>query len=143
MQFLGEFEHTIDAKGRVILPAKFRDQLEEGAVIAKTREGCLAVYPPDEWEQVATRNRELMRQGIEERAVARSLFAGATEVSPDRQGRVPIPQNLREYADLDKDVVVTGAFTHIEIWNAAQWADQVEAADSALRADEGRPEMGM
>lgn len=143
MQFLGEFEHTIDAKGRVILPAKFRDQLEEGAVIAKTREGCLAVYPPDEWELVAIRNRELMRQGAEERAVARSLFAGATEVSPDRQGRVPIPQNLREYAGVDKDVVVTGAFTHIEIWNAQQWADQVEAADSALRAGEGRPEMGM
>lgn len=143
MQFLGEYQHSIDAKGRLTLPVKFRELLEEGAVIAKTRAPCLAVYPPDEWEKVATRNRELMREGPTELAMARALFAGATEVTPDRQGRVAIPPPLRDYAGLEKDVVVTGAFSHIEVWDAQEWQRQVGVADAALRETGDRPGMGM
>lgn len=141
--FLGEFQHTLDDKGRVILPVKFRDALGEGAVIAKGRDQCLAVYPPEEWEQVAMRARELARGGDRERTAARALFAGATEVSLDRQGRVAIPGNLRGYAALERDVVVTGAFTHVEIWNAADWERRSAEGDSELAAGADIPELGM
>ncbi|HLG00334.1 MAG TPA: division/cell wall cluster transcriptional repressor MraZ [Acidimicrobiia bacterium] len=140
--FLGEFQHNLDDKGRVILPAKFRDGLGHGAVIAKGRDKCLAVYPPDEWEAVATRTRELARGGPRERAAARSLFAGAMEVAPDKQGRVAIPNNLRVYAGLDREVVVTGAFTHVEIWNAQDWADRSADGDTELAVGE-MPDLGI
>ncbi|MBI2168968.1 MAG: division/cell wall cluster transcriptional repressor MraZ [Actinobacteria bacterium] len=141
--FLGEFQHTLDDKGRVILPVKFRDLIGEGAVIAKGRDQCLAVFPPDEWEEVARRTRELARGGERERAAARSLFAGATEVTPDRQGRVAIPNNLRVYAGLDREVVVTGAFTHVEIWNARDWQARSAEGDSELASGADLPELGM
>ena len=141
--FLGEYQHTLDDKGRVILPAKFRDLLGKGAVIAKGRDQCLAVYPPDEWEEVARRTRELARGGERERAAARALFAGAGEVQPDKQGRVAVPPNLRAYARLGRDVVVTGAFTHVEIWNAEDWERRNAAGDSELAAGTDLPELGM
>lgn len=143
MQFLGEFQHTVDAKGRLILPAKFRELLEEGAVVVKGRDPCLAVYPPEEWEKVAMSTRELMRQGERERRMARALFAGATEVVPDRQGRVAIPANLREYAGIDRDVVVAGSFTHFEIWNAQRWSDESTGGDTDLKSADDLPELGM
>lgn len=140
--FLGEFQHTLDAKGRVILPAKFRDELEDGAVIAKTRERCLAVYPPEAWDEVARRAREQFARGARERQAARSLFAGAAEVSPDRQGRIAVPPNLRDYAGLGKDVVVTGAFTHIEIWDTGEWHRHNAEGEESLAGAEDMPELG-
>lgn len=141
--FLGEYQHTLDTKGRVILPAKFREQLGDGAVIAKTRERCLAIYPPDEWEKVAQRTRELAAQSARHRQAARSLFAGASEVNPDRQGRIAVPPHLREYAVLDRDVVLTGAFSHIEVWNAEAWERENAEGDVSLAEAEDMPELGM
>ena len=89
--FLGEYEHSLDAKGRVILPAKFRDQLEGGAVMAKALDGCLAVYPVEEFQRVAANLQEARARGATERQAARTYFSGAVEITPDKQGRVAIP----------------------------------------------------
>lgn len=130
--FLGEYQHMLDAKGRVILPVRFRGQLERGGVIARTVDRCLGLYPPEEWEQVANHARERARLGQRERQAARVFFAGATDVVPDKQGRVAIPQHLREYAGLERDVVVTGAHSRIEIWDQARWVEVSREAEASL-----------
>ena len=116
--FLGEYQHSLDAKGRVILPARFREQLEGGAVMAKGLDGCVAVYPPTEFQRLAQTLTSARERGVRERQAARTFFAGAEPMAPDRQGRVTIPQTLRDYAHLERDVVVAGGFDHIEIWDA-------------------------
>lgn len=136
--FLGEYQHTLDAKGRVILPARFRDQLAGGAVMTKL-DGCLAVYPMDEWAEVADEIRQIAKRGRAERQAARVFFAGAAEVEPDKQGRVAIPPALREYAHLERDVVVTGAYSRIEIWDASVWRTRNAEGEANLLAE---PEPG-
>src|SRR5690349_10618614 len=101
--FLGEHQHSLDAKGRVILPARFRDQLEGGAVMAKALDGCLAVYPVDEFERVAANLREARARGATERQAARSYFSGAVEITPDKQGRVAVPAHLRTFANRSEE----------------------------------------
>jgi MraZ protein len=135
--FLGEAQHSLDAKGRVILPAEFREQLAGGAVVAKGLDGCLWVYPREEFAQMAAELHEKAKRGERERVAARALFGGAKEVVPDKQGRVPIPQALREYAVLDRDVFIVGQFSHLEIWDALRWREQVEQGAAAIRAGEG------
>ena len=137
--FLGEFPHSLDDKGRLILPAKFRTALEGGAVIAAGQSKCLAVYTPAAWEGVAARAQELAREGGDRIAVARTIFALANNVVPDRQGRVPVPQPLREYAGLDREVVVAGALTHIEIWDSARWREQRAQGEALLAGDDSLP----
>jgi MraZ protein len=134
--FLGEFPHSLDDKGRLILPAKFRAALEGGAVIAAGQAKCLAVYTHPEWEGVAARTKELAREGGDRMVVARTIFALASNVIPDKQGRVPIPPPLREYAGFEREVVVIGALTHIEIWDAQLWREQ-RAQGQALLAGDG------
>src|SRR5260370_30577099 len=116
--FLGEFQHSLDAKGRVILPVRFREQLEGGAVMARALDGCLAVYPVAEFDRVARKLREARERGARERQAARTFFAGAVEITPDKQGRGAVPQHLREYAHLDRQVIVAGGFDHIALWDA-------------------------
>jgi MraZ protein len=116
--FLGEFQHSLDAKGRVILPARFRDQLEGGAVMARALDGCLAVYPVAEFERLYRTLQEARERGAKERQAARTYFAGALELTPDKQGRVQVPPHLRQYARLDRDVMVIGSGDHIELWDA-------------------------
>jgi MraZ protein len=135
--FLGEHQHSLDAKGRVILPARFREQLEGGAVIAKALDGCLAVYPVAEFERLAHRLREARERGSRERQAARTFFAGASEVTPDRQGRVAIPQHLREYAALSRDVIVAGSYDHIEIWDAQAFRERDVLGTAAISEGEG------
>ena len=101
--FLGEYQHSLDAKGRVILPARFRDQLEGGAVMAKALDGCLAVYPVEEFHRVAANLREARARGATERQAARTYFAGAVEITPDKQGRVAVPAHVRTFAELSGD----------------------------------------
>src|SRR5215471_6807044 len=112
--FLGEFQHSLDTKGRVILPAKYRDQLAEGAFVTKGRGGCLSVFTAEEFEEVAASIREQSRNSPKELNAARTFFGGASEIRPDRQGRVALPPNLREYAGLERDVTVVGLFSRIE-----------------------------
>jgi MraZ protein len=135
--FLGEYQHSLDAKGRIILPARFRDQLEGGAVMARALDGCLAVYPLAEFDRVARKLREARERGPRERQAARTFFSGAHQFVPDSQGRVAIPQHLREYAALDREVVVTGGFDHAEIWDAQRFRVRDAEGVAAIEAGEG------
>jgi MraZ protein len=128
-QFLGEYEHSLDAKGRLILPARFRAPLEEGAVLSVGQERCLTVYPRDVWRSMAEEANERTHDEDEARAakartMARTRFALAQPVTPDGQGRIAISDGLRDYAQLDKRVVVTGALDRIEIWDDARWTEE-------------------
>ena len=143
--FLGQYQHSLDEKGRVILPAKFRGQLEGGAYMARGLDGCVCVYPTDEWERVSNNMRELATRGATERQAARSFFAGAAEVAPDRQGRVPVPVHLRDFAglSLERDVVVAGVLSRIEIWDAQKWATREQEGEQVISAAEGIPDFGI
>ena len=135
--FWGEFQHSLDAKGRVILPARFRDQLEGGAVMARALDGCLAVYPIGEFDRVARKLRDARERGARERQAARTFFAGAVEITPDKQGRVAVPQHLRDYAGLDREVMVAGSFDHIEIWDAQRFHERDAEGIVSIAQGEG------
>jgi len=141
--FLGEYQHSLDTKGRVILPAKFRDQLADGAFVSKGRDGCLFVYPAEEFERVAEQAREAAKRSERERQAARSFFAGAADVVPDKQGRIPIPQTLREYAGLERDVTVAGVFSRIEIWDNERWREREQIGEQALVSGEHLPDFAI
>jgi MraZ protein len=141
--FLGEHQHSLDAKGRVILPARFRDQLEGGAVMAKALDGCLAIYPPEEFERVAQNAREAAQRGAAERQAARAFFTGAAEITPDKQGRVAVPQHLREFAGLTREVIVAGMYTRIEIWDAQRFRELDREGDASILAATDIPDFGM
>ena len=135
--FLGEHQHALDAKGRFILPARFREHLGDVAYVTSEEDGCLSLWRPEEFEVKAAEIRERARRG--ERDVQRAFFAGAMEASPDRQGRVAIPQGLREFAHLERDVVVVGLYDHIEIWDAASWRRTKQVGEQRLAAGDGAP----
>ncbi|HEY7106495.1 MAG TPA: division/cell wall cluster transcriptional repressor MraZ [Acidimicrobiia bacterium] len=141
--FLGEYQHSLDAKGRVILPARFRDQLATGAFVTKGRGGCLFVFTPEEFEDVASTVREQSKRGAKELNAARVFFSGAVDVTPDKQGRVALPANLREYAGLTRDVVVLGVFSRIEIWDRERWSELDRVGDQALTDSDDLPEFGI
>lgn len=121
--FLGGAKHTLDAKGRLIIPAKYREALGEEFVIAKGLDGCLFVYPMNEWQELEQKLRSLPLTQKEARAFARFFFSGANEGEMDKQGRLIIPQELREYAHLTKDCKVVGVNNRLEIWDLATWED--------------------
>lgn len=137
--FLGEFPHNLDDKGRLVLPAKHRAALEGGAVIAAGQAKCLAVYTHGEWEGVVERTKEMARQGGDRMVVARTIFALASNVVPDKQWRVSIPPPLRDFAGLDREVVVIGALTHIEIWDKELWGEQRARGQALLAEDASLP----
>ena len=129
--FLGEHSHSLDVKGRIILPARFREQLNVAYITSET-DGCLAIWPPEEFQERAREMKDRSRGSTEDRNVARFFFAGAQESSPDKQGRIALPQHLREFAHLEKDVVINGAFDHVEIWDAAVWREKKASGEQAL-----------
>ena len=126
MSFLGEFEHSLDEKGRVILPADFRPPLAAGAVLGVQTDGCLAVWTKEEFDRVSATVKEQVRDSATKIKAARVFFANAKEFTPDAQGRVAIPQKLREFAQLDRELVIVGVDDRVEIWDRARWRDQVE-----------------
>lgn len=128
--FLGQFNHSLDKKGRVIMPAKFRDYLSEGVIITKSPDGCLAVFPKNEWQKVQE-NIRTVSADHDSRMISRILFSGASEESIDKQGRLPVPAILRSYAGLSDEAVVIGLSGHIEIWDKAKWETYQGVADSA------------
>ncbi|MGQ9584040.1 MAG: division/cell wall cluster transcriptional repressor MraZ [Anaerolineae bacterium] len=133
--FLGEFEHSIDEKGRLTIPAKFRPGLAEGMVITRGLDGCLWVFPTEEWAKVAEKISRLPLTNPDARDFARLMFSGAAEVAPDRMGRVLVPAYLREYAHMDTDAVVIGLNWRLEIWNRDLWRERrsrVEADADAI-----------
>lgn len=119
--FKGEYSHSVDAKGRIIMPAKFREILGEEFVVTKGLDGCLFVYPNKEWENIENKFREIPLTTKDARKFSRFFFAGAADCEVDRQGRVLIPSVLREFAGLNKEVVLVGVLNRIEIWIVAQY----------------------
>ncbi len=119
--FIGEYRHTIDTKGRVIVPSKFRDLLGETFVVTKGLDNCLFVYPNEEWKSLELKLRSLPLTSRDARAFIRFFFAGAAECEIDKQGRILIPSGLREYASLNKELVIIGVSTRVEIWSKDAW----------------------
>jgi MraZ protein len=123
IMFMGEFQHTIDSKGRVAVPARFRDELGDKFVVTRGLDGCIFVYPMNEWTIIEEKLKTLPLTKADARAFVRFFFSGATECEVDKQGRILIPQNLREHASLDKEVVIIGVSTRVEIWAKERWDD--------------------
>ncbi|MGI6225216.1 MAG: division/cell wall cluster transcriptional repressor MraZ [Peptococcales bacterium] len=121
--FMGEYQHTIDDKGRLIMPAKFREGLGEKFVVTKGLDGCLFVYPMEEWQVLEQKLRNLPFTKADARAFARFFFSGATECEFDKQGRILLPTNLRDHGKLQKDVFIIGVSTRLEIWSREVWED--------------------
>src|ERR687884_2314430 len=119
---LGEFEHTVDEKSRLTLPAKFRDAFRDGLVLTRGIEQCLTAYPRSQWSEIVeSRLRELDPLSREGRVMQRFFYSGAAEAELDKQGRVMVPSSLSDYAGLGKEVVVAGGRGHLESWGRAAW----------------------
>lgn len=130
--FFGEHEHTIDDKSRLTLPARYRQPLAGGVVLAKGLERTIDVYPREAWEMtIQSRLAELDPLARETRELRRYFFGGAAEVEPDKQGRVLVPPALARYAGLGKDVTVVGNYDHLEIWDRSAWAEHLQAVEGS------------
>lgn len=119
--FMGQFSHSIDAKGRIIVPAKFREGLGLRFVATKGNDNCLNIYTMEEWDKLVERLNALPTSNKIARMYVRKITANAAECEPDNNGRILIPQNLREYAGIEKDIVSIGVNDHVEIWDKDTW----------------------
>jgi MraZ protein len=128
--FLGEFEHTIDQKGRLAIPVKFRAALVDGAVVTRGLDNCLTLYPKKEWDQLAERIAHLPMTEPNARSFARFMLAGAMDVEIDKQGRVILPAYLRKHAAISTQVVVAGLANRIEVWDKNKWIEYSEVSQS-------------
>ena len=138
--FTGEYRHSVDDKGRVAVPAKFRAQIEDGAVVSRWLDACLAIHTRAGWEQLAAKVAGLPITDAGSRLFQRYVFAGAFEAELDRQGRVVLPAYLREWAALEGEAVIVGSRDHAEIWAPARWDDYrraLEDPESLARALDG------
>lgn len=132
--FKGEFQHSLDEKGRLIIPAKFREGLGEKFVITRGLDNCLFAYPTSQWEVLEEKIKELPTSQADTRAFVRMFFSGAVDADFDKQGRVVIPQQLREHARIDRDVYVIGVSTKVEVWAKETWE---KYSDQAGQSYEG------
>jgi MraZ protein len=135
--FIGEYHHSIDEKGRMSVPVKFRASLAEGAVVTRGLDRCLYLYPAKEWALLAEKLASLPIGQADTRAFARLMLAGAMDVDIDASGRILLPDYLRTYASLTKTVVVAGLYNRMEIWDEAAWASyaaQTEANGNEIAA---------
>lgn len=119
--FIGEYQHNLDEKARLAIPVKFRQTLAKGAVVTRGLDRCLFVYPAAEWKKLADKLSQLPIAQANTRAFARLMLAGAMDATPDKQGRVVVPEYLREYAGIQKAVVVAGLYNRLEIWDETAW----------------------
>lgn len=119
--FIGEYNHTIDSKGRLIVPSKFRETLGDEFVVTKGLDGCLFVYPMDEWIAFSNKLKELPLTKKDARQFSRFFLAGAAQCEVDKQGRILLPAVLREFAGLEKEAVLVGVSSRIEIWSRSNW----------------------
>ncbi len=119
--FLGEYLHNIDSKGRLTLPAKFRGELAKGVVVTRGLDGCLFVHPVDEWQELAKKINSLPLTRKDARTLARLIYSGASDCTPDKQGRILLPSYLREFAGVDGETVIIGLHNRLEIWNPQRW----------------------
>lgn len=138
--FIGEYQHNLDIKGRVAIPAKFREQLKEGTIITRGLDRCLFVFSRSEWETLAKKLVALPLAQANSRAFVRLMLAGAMDVEVDNQGRILIPDYLREYANLKKRLIVAGLYNRIEIWDSENWKRYKSKTESS--ADEVAEKLG-
>lgn len=135
--FLGTYTPRLDAKGRLILPAKFRKQLEAGLVLTRGQERCLYVFTLEEFQRIHEELRSAPLSSRQARNYIRVFLSGASDEVPDKQGRITIPQNLRDYAGLGKELTVIGAGSRAEIWDSSAWEDYLaEQEQSFSETDE-------
>ena len=130
--FIGEYRHNLDAKGRVIVPAKFREQLTNSIILTRGLDGCITVYTHEQWQKIYEELKRLPNTKKEARMYIHMLTAKAAEVEIDKQGRILIPTSLIEEANIDKASVIVGAFDHIEIWSADRWDAYYEKASESF-----------
>lgn len=140
--FMSEYNHTIDTKGRLIIPAKFREALGEEFVVSKGMDGCLFVYASDDWKVFEEKLASLPLINVEARQFARYFLSGAQYVTVDKQGRILMPQDLREFAGLEKDVVLAGMGGRIEIWSLDKWNENSSQVD-INKISEGMINLGL
>lgn len=119
--FIGQYCHNTDAKGRVIMPSRFREQLGDTFVVTKGYEGCLTVYSNEEWENFASKLMSMPDHNADARRLLRIFASGAVTCEADKQGRILLPANLREHAGIEKEVMVIGAISRVEIWDNSRW----------------------
>ncbi len=119
--FIGEYNHNLDDKGRLAIPAKFRSLLKKGGVVTKGLDNCLFLYTKDQWEKIAQKLSSLPISQSKARAFARHFLAGAMDLEFDNQGRVTLPEYLREFSSLNKSVIIAGLYNHLEIWDKNNW----------------------
>lgn len=132
--FMGEFQHSLDDKGRLIIPAKFRDALGPSFVVTRGLDHCLFLYPQAEWRNLEAKLKSLPLTNANARAFVRFFFSGASECELDKQGRILVPPNLREYAQLERDVVVIGVSNRVEIWSKSGWESYSSEADASFES---------
>lgn len=142
--FLGEYQHSLDIKARLIVPAKFREELGVRFVATKGLDNCIFIYPMDEWKIIEGKIRALPFTRADVRSFARFFLSGATELELDKQGRVVLPQNLREYANIDKDLVIIGVGSRLELWSSQIWATYNQTAAASYETfAEGLVDLGL
>lgn len=129
--FIGEYKHNMDSKGRVAVPSKFRTKLSGGAIITRGLDYCLFLFSLKEWEVLAQKLMALPLAQANSRAFVRLMLAGAMDALPDQQGRILIPDYLRQYAGLKKEVVIAGLYNRIELWDDAKWQEYKKKTESA------------
>ena len=128
---IGEYEHTLDDKNRVTLPAKFREAFTDGVVLTRGMEGCIYAYPREAWERLAEDIASLDPLSPEARLIRRFFFSGAALDAPDRQGRITVPPALIARSRLRRDVVVAGVYDHVELWDRDTWREQLERVEGS------------
>ena len=142
--FIGEFNYKIDAKKRLAVPAKFRDDLGGKVVVTRGLDGCLFLYTLEEWEKLAEKISSLPLSQSDARSFARVMLAGAMELELDSSGRILLPDYLKEYADLEKEVIIAGVYNRMEIWDKETWEDYKDEAESEVGdVAEGLKELGV
>lgn len=129
--FLGEYKHNIDAKGRMAVPAKFRQKLDGGAILTRGLDTCLFLFPKREWDILVEKLVNLPLAQADSRAFVRLMLSGASDVLFDGQGRILIPEHLRSYAHISKKTVVTGLFNRVEVWDEDEWSRYKEKTENA------------
>mgnify|MGYP002573118776 CR=1 FL=1 len=124
VMFIGEYQHTLDAKGRMFMPSKFREELGDSFIVTLGLDNCLFAFPADEFDKLKLKLDSLPISNKDARQFARFFFAGACECETDKQGRIMIPAKLRSYAKLEKEVTVVGVSTRLELWNTQKWEEE-------------------
>lgn len=133
--FVGQFEHALDMKGRIVLPASFRASFDESGFLIKGSEGCLALLTPERFRNIAQTMASRSEEGdVRHRSAKRSFGAGASRVLPDKQGRIAVPEDLRSFAQLERECVIVGAIDEVEIWDSERWGQITQVGDSLLES---------